>query len=143
MLLSVLGCDSRDNSAPSYANNVSEESLEALSPIREEDTEQAQTDRKLVKTGFITFRTSDFSATQKSIEEAITTYRAYASLNQTDRYAGRISNTIVVRIPADNFDKFVATISEKVEEFEQKEIETVDITEEFVAFRRAWKLKRR
>ena len=96
----LLLCDSRDNSAPSYANDVSEESLEALSPISEEDTEQAQTDRKLVKTGFVIFKTLDISATQKSIEEAITTYRAYASLNQTDRYAGRISNTIVVRIPA-------------------------------------------
>ena len=131
LLLSVFSCDSRENSVPSYANDVSEESSVPL-PVSEEDTEQAQTDRKLVKTGFIIFETPSLSATQKSIEEAIGTYQAYASLSQTDKYSGRISNTIVVRIPADNFDKFVAAISEKVEEFDRREIETADVTEEFV-----------
>jgi galactokinase/mevalonate kinase-like predicted kinase len=43
-----------------------------------------------------------------------------------------IGNTIVVRIPAQNFDSVINTLEGEAEKFESKTINTDDVTEEFI-----------
>jgi hypothetical protein len=90
------------------------------------------TDRKLIKTGDISFETEELLATKKNILTAIKKYKGYVSTDNETKQYGSINYSISVRIPSINFDKLIDEISIGVEEFDQKNIYVQDVTEEFL-----------
>ena len=97
---------------------------------------------RLIREGFVEFRTNDIEATRKNIYEALKKFEAYASSDQEFKSTGRASNTIVVRVPAKSFDDLFDAATKDVRRFDSKEINVKDVTEEFLDIQARLKTKK-
>ncbi len=136
LLLSIFGCS--QNSNTSGREMVDEEvALPKTEQISEETIE-----RKLIKEGWIEFETRDLSATRKNIFDAVNKYKGYVSSDMEFKSPDRQSNTIMIRVPANNFDNLLQEATIGVEKFENKQINVKDVTEEFLDIQARLKTKK-
>ncbi len=89
-------------------------------------------ERKLIKEGSITFETDNCKATKQLIHQTANKLKGYLSNDNEYAYESRIQHTITIRIPSENFDKFLEEISISVKELVDQNISVKDVTEEFV-----------
>lgn len=89
-------------------------------------------DRKLIKNGRIGFQTNDLPKTYQNILKVVKQYNAYISSDENHNNYGELRHDITIRIPSKDFDKFVETVGKGVEEFDYKEIQTQDVTAEYL-----------
>jgi hypothetical protein len=94
--------------------------------------EPSETAVKMIKEGRVHFRTDDISVTRQTIHAAMDEYDAYISSDREQQRSDRVTATIVIRVPAEHFDRFLASATLGVGEFDSKEIDVRDVTEEFV-----------
>ena len=97
-----------------------------------ENQEGINVERKLIKEGRVEFETGDITASRKLIFESIEKHKGYTSSDQEYKSIGRVSNTIVIRVPAKNFDLLLNDATKGVTKFDSKNIEVKDVTEEFL-----------
>lgn len=88
--------------------------------------------RKLIKTGNITFETKELEKTKKIIIDLVNQNKGYVASDNQYKSDDRISATISVRIPANKFDYILDEIAKGVEKFDSKNIRISDVTEEFL-----------
>ena len=89
-------------------------------------------ERKLIKTGNITFETKELEGTRKIILDLVTQNNGYLARDNQYKSDDRISTTLSVRIPAKNFDLVLGGIAKGVEKFDNKNISISDVTEQFL-----------
>lgn len=99
-------------------------------------------DRKIIKEGSIDFETTDIAKTRNIIDEAIKKLGGYISEENEYTQGNRISQNLIVRIPADKFDELVSEISKGVKRFERKSIQLKDVTEEYLDIELRLKIKK-
>lgn len=99
-------------------------------------------ERKLIKEGRVEFETSDMAETRRTVTEAVKKNKSYVSSDQEYKSPGRISNTVVIRVPANQFDQLLKEVTAGVEKYDTKEIHVRDITEEFVDIEARLKTKK-
>jgi hypothetical protein len=97
-----------------------------------ENSKQTTVTRKLIKTGDVTFETSDLSATRKVILDLVNSYKGYVSRDNQYKSDDRTSTTIAVRIPAESFDLILEGIAKGVDKFDNKNVRISDVTEQFL-----------
>jgi Cdc6-like AAA superfamily ATPase len=114
---------------------------EVVAPTTEQNSLQS-IERKLIKEGRVEFETENLSLTRKTIFAAVNKYQAYVSSDQEFKSPGRKSNTIIIRVPADNFDNLLSEATQGLEKFEHKEINVKDVTEEFLDVQARLKTKK-
>jgi len=112
-----------------YANTNSDELAEE---VVEETSEEYNLERKLIKSGDISFATDSIAKTKQRIKQAVKKYKAYISSEVEDNYYDKISNDITIRVPFENFDKLLADIGKGVESFDSKNISISDVTSEYL-----------
>ena len=125
---------------------ANEEVLHAQTEQQEAINEQQKAvnvERKLIKEGRVEFETDDINSTRKLIFESIKKYKAYISSDQEYKFSRRISNTIIVRVPAKNFDLLLSDITKGITKFDSKNIEVKDVTEEFIDIQARLKTKKK
>lgn len=146
LVMALLGCEGdaasesaieTDNAMYSSASEVGEVSEMSMNRAGNasgvEESKKAETvERKLIKEGDIEFETEDISKTRSKIIRAVETFDAYISSDKEFKTYEKNSNTIVIRVPAENFDKLLSDATEGVEQFDKKNIQVRDVTEEFV-----------
>lgn len=127
LLLTTFGCHSNNE-------GTTVEMAEAADYLlaEEQKPDDDIVERKLIKEGYITFETEDLTSARKTIFEAVDKYKAYVSSDQEYKYPDRKSNTVVIRVPADNFDNLLKEATQGVERLESREITINDVTEEFL-----------
>lgn len=96
------------------------------------ESEQASIERKLIKTGNISFETDDLTKTHSAVLEAVKTHQGYLANDQEQRSDDRISHVLTIRVPADHFDALLSAIAEGVDHFDYKDIQVQDVTEEYL-----------
>ena len=99
-------------------------------------------ERKLIKEGRVDFETNDINSTRALIFESIEKYNGYASSDKEYKSTGRLSNTIIIRVPAKNFDLLLSDATKGVTKFDNKNIEVNDVTEEFLDIQAQLKTKK-
>jgi hypothetical protein len=114
---------------------------EKVAPTTEEKINEP-IERKLIKEGQVEFETDNLNATRKKIFEAVNKYKGYVSSDQEFKSPGRKSNTLIIRVPADNFDSLLSEATQGVKKFESKEIHVKDVTEEFIDIQARLKTKK-
>lgn len=126
MLVTCAGCSqSSDNTSMEAASE------EAVAPVTDQKTDAA-VERKLIKEGQVEFETSNLSSTRKTIFEAVDKYKGYVSSDHEFKSDERHSNTLTIRVPAENFDNLLKDATDGVDRFDSKEINVKDVTEEFL-----------
>jgi hypothetical protein len=136
ILLTIFGCAQNPDSAKMEMGDE-----EIVAPTTVQKTNET-VERKLIKEGHVEFETNNVNSTRKTIFEAVKKYNGYVSSDQEFKSPGRKSNTVVIRIPADNFDNLLKDATQGVEKFENKEINVKDVTGEFLDIQARLKTKK-
>ena len=89
-------------------------------------------ERKLIKTGEISFQTKNISETRTNIKAALSSLKGYIAKENAFDYRENPSEELLVRIPAENFDKLIELIAKGAEEIDSKRIDIEDVTEQFI-----------
>ena len=135
LLVVVIGCSSKTvNPSMEMANE------EIVTPTSATKTEHIE--RKLIKEGLVEFETDSIMSTRKTVFLAVDKYKGYISSDQEYKSPGRTSNTIVIRVPAKDFDNLLNDATSGVDKFESKEINVEDVTEEFLDIQARLKTKK-
>ncbi|MWB93742.1 DUF4349 domain-containing protein [Flavobacterium sp. GA093] len=88
--------------------------------------------QKIIKEAFIKFETSNLENTFKQIQTSITTNRGSIQNDIQEKNDQYISRKIKVRIPSQNFEAFVDSVSKGISYFDEKNISAQDVTEEYI-----------
>jgi len=89
-------------------------------------------ERKLIKTGQLTFETTDLTKTRQSVESICKNYKAYISSENLNAYGDRRQHTLEIRVPSEKYDSLTNTIEGLAVKMESKSTNVQDITEEFI-----------
>lgn len=90
------------------------------------------TERKIIKTGEISFETSDLNETESLITSTVAEMGGYVSDDNVYSDESRITHRMTLRVPADKFDQLLNKISESAKKLDRKTISANDVTEEFI-----------
>lgn len=104
-------------------------------------TPEAQ-DQKVIKTARLSFETKDPEVTHQRIIQLTKDNEGFIQSDNSGKSYGRINKSLIIRVPAENFQKMINGISQGVEYFDQKDISRKDVTEEFVDLQARLKAKR-
>jgi hypothetical protein len=89
-------------------------------------------DRKLIKTGYLTYEVSDIHATEKKIRKKTLGLGGYVTNENQFEGRGRLNYSLELKVPNSKFGELMASISEGVEEFDERSVDVQDVTEEFI-----------
>jgi len=96
-------------------------------PQNKENIEQ-----KIIKEGNIKFETNDLEATYNRIQKNVIESGATIQNDTEGKNSGSVFRKLIVRVPSQNFDVFIKSISKGVAYFDNKEISSQDVTEEYI-----------
>lgn len=88
--------------------------------------------QKLIKTGNVSFETTQLDDTRKMLDGLNTKFDAYISNENEYQSEERKTRSLSLRIPSKNFDAYVSQLSQGVKHFDQKNISVEDVTSEFI-----------
>jgi len=91
-----------------------------------------KTEQKIIKNGNIKFETNDLGETYNQMIAAVKKHNAIIQNDTEGKEYGSIFRRITVRVPSKNFDLFLTDISKGVSYFDNKEISSQDVTEEYI-----------
>jgi hypothetical protein len=92
----------------------------------------AKIEQKIIKEGNLKFETNDLDATYNQILTAVKNTKATIQNDTQGKEYDQLFRTIIVRVPSQNFEIFVNSISKGVSYFERKEISAQDVTEQYI-----------
>ncbi len=91
-----------------------------------------QADRKLIREGNMRFKTESVSDTRAFLDSLVNASGGYIANENVYNYEGTLEQSISVRIPSDKFDAFMANVSSFAGKLDNRYINTMDVTEEFI-----------
>ena len=98
--------------------------------------------RMLTKEGTLRWETGDVAKTHAAILEQAKTHNAYVSNDNQTRDDYQTTTRMELRIPSDKFDEFISGIEKDVTKFDEKRIEVLDVTEEYIDISARMKTKK-
>ena len=142
IVLLAVACNDKQEFAVSYNadgmdydSNLSEKSFVAGDKMKRASIvrkDKAAIERKLIKTGSVTFETKELEATRKTVLDLVNKHKGYIARDNQYKSDDRISTTISVRVPAKSFDLVLEGIAKGVDKFDAKNIHISDVTEQFL-----------
>lgn len=89
-------------------------------------------EQKIIKTGDIRFESNDLEETYSQLTIAVKKHQAIIQNDTEGKDYSSVFRRLVVRVPSKNFDLFLADISKGVTYFDNKDISSQDVTEEYI-----------
>ncbi|HSA34456.1 MAG TPA: DUF4349 domain-containing protein [bacterium] len=128
-------CSKKESFTPPFdraAVAEKEQTVGARKSIGGQAVKDEVQERRLIKTGTVNFRTDSVAATGRQVREMLKTHNGYVAQEDEHGYGGSKSFTIIARIPAASFDRFVEELEKAVGSFDARSIGVQDVTAEFV-----------
>jgi hypothetical protein len=95
-------------------------------------TEGKIIEQKIIRNGNLKFETDNLETTYEQIKIAVKKGKAFIQNDSEGKEYASIYRRITVRIPSENFDSFIKDISTGVAYFDNKEISSQDVTEQYI-----------
>lgn len=89
-------------------------------------------DKKIIKTASLNLEVKDYHAFYSSFREKVRSFGGYVAQEEQNQSDYKIENTLVIKVPVDQFDNAVAQLTTNVERINEKKISSQDVTSEFV-----------
>ena len=127
------------------AYDLAEESIQynkkvpRTSPTSSDDKSVAQ---KIIKTSNLSFETPSVEKTYQHIASLLKIRNGFIQTDNTTKDYGRITRSLIVRIPTNQFQPVIDSIVKKVKVFDFKNTSLRDVTEEFVDLQARLKAKK-
>jgi hypothetical protein len=138
-LVSFSGCKKAEEAPADMAITAvklpAKEESAASSLYENSDSQAADkklVEQKIIKTGDIKFETNDLGETYNQMITAVKKHNAIIQNDTEGKDYGSVFRKIIVRVPSKNFDAFLSDISKGVSYFDNKEISSQDVTEEYI-----------
>ncbi|MCP2042140.1 DUF4349 domain-containing protein [Pontibacter sp. HSC-36F09] len=136
LLFSIAGCQSQ-NEETEY--DVAESVMMAPPPP---EVPPMELQRKLIKEGQVEYETDQIEQTRQQVFAVVEKHKGYIASDNEFKSPGRTSNTLVIRVPADNFDNLLREATAGVKKFDAREVNVKDVTEEFLDIQARLKTKK-
>jgi hypothetical protein len=89
-------------------------------------------ERKLIRNGSLEFQTQEVKKTKLEIEKICKELNAYISSESENNFGDRLQYNQSIRVPSAQFDALIARIEPLAKKIDNKNINTQDVTEEFI-----------
>lgn len=113
-----------------------------ISPPLSKPDEQ-KVEQKIIKEATLRFETDNLENTFKQIQKATATNRARIINDSEGKDYGTIYRNLTIKVPSQNFDRFINDVSKGVSYFEVKNISAEDVTEQFIDLTSRLKTKKK
>ncbi|MBK9380626.1 MAG: DUF4349 domain-containing protein [Chitinophagaceae bacterium] len=127
---------------PSYQNYIADS---AASPQKEEKQQQpkekkqplvnAEWDKKIIKTALLNLEVKDYTGYYSSLREKIKNLGGYIAQEEQRQSAYKIENTLVIKVPVEQFDNALVQLTDKAEKLNEKKITSQDVSAEYIDIR--------
>lgn len=140
LLFSLLACKKSEASADA----VTVDQVKFVKPLiakKEADPNSDEKDinaivpnseQKIIKEGNLRFETNDLEDTYNQIQNSAKKHNAIIQNDTEGKDYESVFRKLIIRIPSKNFDLFLKDISKGVSYFDNKEISSQDVTEEYI-----------
>ena len=91
-----------------------------------------QKEKKIIKDGDISVKSKDIDNSKKALDILVKSLNGYYENESLDKYDERISYTLKVRIPSQNFEKLLTSVENGTDELQSKNVQARDVTAEFL-----------
>lgn len=142
LLLALTACNKNGNAEAITLETAAEDAAMASGKATDEASttlqaasatpEAAYPSQKIIKNANIRFETEDLSATAQTINKAVKKYSAQIQTDAEGSNGFSLTRSMIVRIPSQHFEPFIAEISKGVKYFDTKEISSEDVTEQYI-----------
>jgi len=142
LFLTLCGCsksqepDSRDVKIaavqlPPKAEAYNDEAVQSAPPPPAQKEKQ-EIEQKIIKQANLRFETDNLENTFNQIKKAIKTNNGNI-LNDTEgKNYDNVNRVLVIKVPSQNFDRFIDEVSKGVSYFDEKQISAEDVTAQFI-----------
>ena len=89
-------------------------------------------DKKIIKTANLNLEVKDYNVYNTSLREKLKQFGGYIAQEEQSQSEYKIENIITIKIPVDQFDDAVNSISSSVKELNEKKITSEDVTTEVI-----------
>jgi len=89
-------------------------------------------DKKIIKTANLNLEVKKYNDFYKSLRERVTQLGGYVAQEQQTQTEYKLENTLVVKVPVDQFDNSLTQVTTGVEKVNEKRITSEDVTAEVV-----------
>ncbi|RLD83023.1 MAG: hypothetical protein DRJ10_04310, partial [Bacteroidetes bacterium] len=133
--------DYMESMEPEYANDMLAMSEKTkmvqtepdLKPITNETGEtNEKIEKKIIKTANISIEVDDFKQARLSLEALLKKYNAYVADESEQNSDYQVTDDLVIRVKAKNFDSLLNEMSGLAVHVNSKHIKLADVTEEFI-----------
>jgi hypothetical protein len=100
------------------------------------------TERKLIKNGTLNFEVEDIVQAKSEVTKISTAVNAYVSSEDQTNFDDRVQYNQIIRVPASHFEELVTKIEALAIKIENKNINSQDVTEEFIDIEARLKTKK-
>ncbi|HEX7903170.1 MAG TPA: DUF4349 domain-containing protein [Chitinophagaceae bacterium] len=89
-------------------------------------------DKKIVKNATLELEIKEYKAFYASLREKVRSVGGYIAQEEQNESDYKIENTLIIKVPVDQFDNSIALLTSNVEKINAKKISSQDVTTEFV-----------
>lgn len=100
-------------------------------------------EQKIIKEATLRFETDNLENTYSRIQKAVSISKARIVNDSEGKDFGTIFRNLTVKVPSQNFDRFIGDISKGVAYFEVKNISAEDVTEQYIDLTSRLKTKKK
>jgi hypothetical protein len=129
--------DISGNSAP-----TDKQEPEKTKQVRQTPPPKIDWDKKIIKNASLNLEVKDYAAYNTSLREKIKQFGGYIAQEEQNQSEYKIENTLMIKVPVDQFDDAINNISAYVKELKEKKITSQDVTTEFIDTRSRMETKR-
>lgn len=104
--------------------------------------EEEPTLQKIIKTSYLKFETQDLDKTYLQIKKAIQNNKGFIQDDNSNKSYNTVTRHLIIRIPTNNFQSTLNTVTKNVSYFDTKRISAKDVTEEFIDLEARLKAKK-
>lgn len=126
-----------------HASHAQSEKKELAKRKQGANVSGQEIEKKLIKIGHVSIEVEDYKQARPQILAAIKKYQGYVSNDSEENSSYRTGSSMTIRIPKQNFDTLLQTITSYAQRIESKQVNLKDVTEEFVDIQARLKNKRK
>lgn len=89
-------------------------------------------DKKIIKTANLILEVKDFNAYNTSLRQKIKQFGGYVAQEEQNQSEYKIENTVTIKVPVDQFDDAINSLSSDVKELKEKKVTSQDVTTEVI-----------
>lgn len=113
-------------SSEEYAVEADEASVDETSDIQE------SIPKKIIKNGYMEMEANNLFSEKRRVDSLINAVNGYYEDERLENTTQLATYTLTIRIPAERFEQFIATLEDGDSEVKNKYIEARDVTEEYI-----------